>query len=276
MSTPWERLEGLRAELITLQPLPWDAIATWATKTKPLIRSQYPAHLTDFEEAMEEPRHAMLPHVVRARTIWDDPARDFEDHARDQSIEMREDQINLLRAAVAKDRLVALLDGLLGETPPASPVSPAPGAAAVVHKLLDRFPAVATALEKRPRSRKPLAMTDEYDVQYLLGALLRTEFNDVRAEEWMPSYAGGAARADFVLKAARIVIETKRSRASLTSKTVGEELIIDIARYRQHPDCGRLFCFVYDPEHRLMNPHGLETDLSKEHDGLPVTVLIRP
>ena len=42
-------------------------------------------------------------------------------------------------------------------------------------------------------------MEDEYDVQDLFHALLTIYFEDIRKEEWSPSYAGGASRMDFLL-----------------------------------------------------------------------------
>jgi hypothetical protein len=72
------------------------------------------------------------------------------------------------------------------------------------------------------------------------------------------------------------IIEIKKTREKLTHKEVGEQLIIDIARYKSHPDCKNLICFVYDPERRIKNPRGIENDLSKTTDGLGVKVFIRP
>ena len=50
--------------------------------------------------------------------------------------------------------------------------------------------------------------------------------------------------------------------------------VLDIARYKTRPSCNTLFCLVYDPEHRIQNPRGLESDLSKEIDGLDVRVFV--
>lgn len=47
-------------------------------------------------------------------------------------------------------------------------------------------------------------------------------------------------------------------------------------RYKTHPDCKKLICFVYDPENRIKNPRGFENDLSKTTDKLIVKVYIRP
>ena len=99
-------------------------------------------------------------------------------------------------------------------------------------------------------------------MQDLFHALLKIYFEDVRAEEYTPSYAGAASRVDFLLKKEKIVIEIKKTRKGLTSKQVGEQLIIDSLRYQVHPDCNRLVCFVYDPEGRVANPRGIESDFS--------------
>ena len=79
---------------------------------------------------------------------------------------------------------------------------------------------------------------------------------------------------DFLLKSEQIVIETKFATDSLRDKRLGEELMVDIARYQSHPDCKRLVCFVYDPEGSLKNPAGLEADLSRVHGKLEVKVIV--
>lgn len=143
-------------------------------------------------------------------------------------------------------------------------------------ELAETFHSVAVRLRGRRKGRESLLIKDEYDVQYLLGALLETQFDDVRPEEWIPSYAGGATRVDFFLKKETAFVETKMMRDTLTDRKLGDELIIDIAHYKQHPDCKLLLCFVYDPEQRLKNPRALENDLTKQDDSLAVTVIVRP
>jgi hypothetical protein len=68
----------------------------------------------------------------------------------------------------------------------------------------------------------------------------------------------------------------KMTRDGLSDRKLGDELIIDIAHYKQIPGCKHLLCFVYDPDHRLRNPSVIEKDLSKPTDELDVLVLIRP
>jgi len=146
----------------------------------------------------------------------------------------------------------------------------------ILERLANRFHTVARQLAKRHGNRPTLVIADEYDVQDLLRALLRIEFDDVRPEENAPSYAGGGTRMDFLLKNERIVVEAKCTREKLRDKEVGEELLVDIAKYKQHPDCKVLVCFVYDPLELIQNPHALEGDLSRVRDGLPVKVFVRP
>lgn len=146
----------------------------------------------------------------------------------------------------------------------------------IVEEILSRFHAAAIQLRHRHGDRATLDVKDEYDVQDLLHALLRTRFDDIRAEDVSPSYAGGSSRIDFVLKASGIGIEVKFPTASLRDAKIGEQLLIDIGRYQAHPDCRVLVCFVYDPNHYLRNPAGLVSDLSKEHGNLAVHVSIFP
>ncbi|MDO9212329.1 MAG: hypothetical protein Q7U23_00680 [Methylococcales bacterium] len=142
--------------------------------------------------------------------------------------------------------------------------------------IIKRFHQIARQLRKRHSDRATLEIEDEYDVQDLFHALLKLYFDDVRAEEWTPSYAGSASRVDFLLKNEQIIIEIKKTRQGLKNKEVGEQLIIDTHKYQTHPDCKNLICFVYDPEGRISNPRGIENDLSKEFNGLPVLVFITP
>jgi len=143
--------------------------------------------------------------------------------------------------------------------------------------ICSRLHLVARQLADRHEGRSTLEIRDEYDVQDLLHALLRVDFEDVRTEEWTPSYAGGSARMDFLLKGEQIVIEAKIARKGHVAKKISEELIIDVARYREHRDCRSLVCLVYDPDGVIGNPRGMENDLRKLSDSqLQVRVIIAP
>lgn len=119
-------------------------------------------------------------------------------------------------------------------------------------------------------------MEDEYDVRDLLHALLTLEHDDVRPEAWTPSYAGGSSRTDFLLKLEQIVIAARKTGSGFGAGELAEQLMVDVQKYQQHPDCRTLVCFVYDPEGRIANPRGLENDLSGDKNGLTVRVIIAP
>ncbi|MDR5591132.1 DUF2321 domain-containing protein [Christiangramia sp. SM2212] len=146
----------------------------------------------------------------------------------------------------------------------------------LLETILDKFHLVAKQIRQRYSDRETLDVKDEYDTQDLLHSLLRIYFEDIRNEEWNPSYAGSSTRSDFLLKKEEIVIEVKKTRSNLKAKQIGEQLIIDIAKYRTHPNCKILYCFVYDPEGYVSNPKGIENDLNDEISEMKVKVKIVP
>ena len=161
-------------------------------------------------------------------------------------------------------RLRGILSALRGDYENERVVMPAKSdipAFLQIDKMLTRFHLVARQLTECHGQRKSLEINDEYDVQDLLHALLRLDFDDIRPEEWSPSYAGGSARMDFLLKKEQVVIEAKKTRETLRDREVGEQLIIDVAKYKTHQDCRTLVCFVYDPDQHISNPVGLKRDL---------------
>jgi hypothetical protein len=152
-----------------------------------------------------------------------------------------------------------------------------PGPLAVITRLLRRFPAIVRELGHRHSRRPPMAtISDEYDVQDLLRGILTGLFDDVRAEEPVPSHAGLASRMDLLLKNEQIVIETKMTRESLGQRKVAEELAVDKELYRSHPGCRTLVCFVYDPGRHLRSPAALEADLTDLAGAVPTVVVVAP
>ena len=146
-----------------------------------------------------------------------------------------------------------------------------------LQKILSKFQSVVEKLRDRHANRETLDVKDEYDVQDLLHALLVIDFDDIRPEEWTPSYAGQSARMDFLLKDEKIVVEVKMTRKGLSDKGIGNQLIVDIERYKNHPDCDTLICFIYDPISNIKNKKGLITDLEeKSSKQLKVMVKINP
>ncbi len=68
-----------------------------------------------------------------------------------------------------------------------------------LQNLFSKIHRIAKTLRKRHDNRATLDINDEYDVQDLLNALLQIYFDDIRTEEWTPSYAGKCSRIDFVV-----------------------------------------------------------------------------
>ena len=142
--------------------------------------------------------------------------------------------------------------------------------------LCRRFPLFIERLQRRQRGRAAFVIADEYDVQDLLHAVLKLHFDDVRPEEYTPSYGGNASRVDFYLPRERIIVEAKMTRPTLGQKEVTDELIIDAARYAQMEGVDILICLVYDPDRRCSNPQTIENDIGKSRGRLTVRAIVCP
>lgn len=234
---------------------------TWGFSAEDFAKYQMPKnYMTRDQRAMAEgiqaPPHIMYESNILAAQSSFKANQDFCKQAR-----------RLIRQTQRKDGIVDLGRTEATDGPAAGPLV----------QLCKRFHQMARQLRVRHRGRETLDVNDEYDVQDLFHAALKLHFHDIRAEDYTPSYAGGNSRVDFLLKPERTVVEIKKTRDGLTDKKLGEELIVDIARYQSHPDCDVLVCFVYDPEGRVGNPRGLESDLAKlGNDDLNVVVFIEP
>jgi len=142
--------------------------------------------------------------------------------------------------------------------------------------LCRRFPLFVERLQNRQRKRDSFPVNDEYDVQDLLHAILKLHFDDVRPEEYTPSYSGNASKVDFYLPPERLVVEAKMTRANLGQREVTDQLIIDVARYSQMDGVDSLVCLIYDPERRCGNPKAVESDVENSGSRLTVRAVICP
>jgi hypothetical protein len=144
-----------------------------------------------------------------------------------------------------------------------------------VQFICDRFHAFAASLRTRDRNREPLMVEDEYDVQYLMNALLNMHFGDVRPEDQNERRASSSSRSDFFINHKGIIIETKNVTNDLLDKRVNEQLVLAIDRYKAKKSATHVICFVYDPNHLLEQPASLR-DLNGPHAHLHVKVIVRP
>jgi hypothetical protein len=146
----------------------------------------------------------------------------------------------------------------------------------LVRKVCLRLHAVARQLRLRKDSRPTVEIEDDYDLQDLLRALLKMEFDEVGTDEWTPPYAGSLPRTTILLNREQIAIVAKKTRSGMTTKDIAEQVSTDSAFYSARNRCTTLFCFVYDPEGRIGSPKRLETDLTRVSDRYNVEVLVAP
>jgi REase_DpnII-MboI len=146
----------------------------------------------------------------------------------------------------------------------------------ITKTLCQRFHFVARQLRLRGEYRSTLNVEDEFDAQDLLHALLRLQFDDISTDEWTPGYSNGASRTTFLLNQDRLAVVVKKTRPGLSAKDLTDQVRADIERYRGRGRCMSLFCFIYDPEGRIANSKGLESELASTSEHFTVDVLVAP
>lgn len=157
------------------------------------------------------------------------------------------------------------------------PVPPQNDIIPIIANICNNFIKFDVNIKRRHGNRPTIMINDEYDVQDAMLAILKLFVSDIRPEDYIPSYAGGNSRVDFLLPQHGMVIETKMTNKSLSDKQVGEQLIIDFERYKQLPGYDHLVCFVYDKESHIRNPYGLINDLERLSDqNMRISVFISP
>ena len=134
----------------------------------------------------------------------------------------------------------------------------------LLSSIFSKLPYAVKALHDRHKNKNPFQVEDEYDVQDLIYVMLLPHFEDLRREEVAPSFAGRAARIDFLLRDEKIVLEIKMTREGLGLKEIRSQLIEDMFSYRTHTDYKVFVAFVYDPTRKIENPEGVKKDLEKE------------
>ena len=157
--------------------------------------------------------------------------------------------------------------------------STTPQAVETITKLASRFFSVAKYLEEKRRKengkpKETIRIQNEYDVQDLFIALLHLEFNDIRPEEPISSFAGVRPRVDVYLGIEQIFIEFKKTRKSLGKIEIRDQLLVDKAHYTVANNCKTLIAIVYDEERLIDNIEGFIRDLSTPVNNKEVKVLV--
>jgi hypothetical protein len=149
----------------------------------------------------------------------------------------------------------------------------------LIIQIIDYFPLISRYLSKRKHGRPPFDIANEFDVQDLIFANIRSVFEDARIEEWTPKHGGKSKRIDIVVPSGNIVIETKYIRDENHAKSISDELKVDIESYHVHSACHNLIFLIYDPNKYIIDPYEISGDLSgrriKGRSNFDVKVLIR-
>ena len=146
----------------------------------------------------------------------------------------------------------------------------------ITKNICQRFHFVARQLRLRGEYRSSVSVEDESDVQDLLHALLRLQFDDISTDEWTPDYTNGASRTTFLLNHDRLAVVAKKTRAGLTMTDLKDQVRADIERYRARGRCTSLLCFIYDPDGRIGNPRGIESELTSTSEQFIVDIVVAP
>jgi hypothetical protein len=161
-------------------------------------------------------------------------------------------------------------------TTPTNPARPETDHLSIAKNTCQRFHGVARQLRLRGEYRSTLSVEDELDVQDLVHALLRQHFDDIGTDEWTPPYSNGTPRTAFLLDHDRLAIVVKKTRPGLSRKDLIDQVRADAERYRDRGRCTQLLCFIYDPDGRVGNPRGLESELTTISDHFTVEVMVAP
>lgn len=109
------------------------------------------------------------------------------------------------------------MPAMTGATPDQDPLS-------LIRKVCLRFHSVVRQLRLRKDYRPTIEVDDEYDLQDLLCALLKVEFDEVATDEWTPPYTDGASRTTLLVNRDQIAIVAKKTGPGLTTKELTDQV----------------------------------------------------
>ncbi len=147
----------------------------------------------------------------------------------------------------------------------------------IIYKICNNFNRFDINIKRRHDERQTIKINDEYDLQDALYSILKLFIEDVRKEDYVPSYGGKNSRVDFLIPSLNLAIETKMTNSNLKDKELGEQLFIDIGRYKGNKKINKLIFFVYDKNEVLINVSGIKNDIENmSTNELEIKVYICP
>ena len=147
----------------------------------------------------------------------------------------------------------------------------------IISKICNNFNRFDVNIKRRHDGRETIKIKDEYDLQDALFSILKLFIEDIRKEDYVPSYGGKNSRVDFLIPSLNLAIETKMTNSNLKDKELGEQLFIDIGRYKGNKKINKLIFFVYDKNEVLINVSGIKNDIENmSTNELEIKVYICP
>lgn len=230
-----------------------------APSTNPPLPPEPAPFIKSMPSTLDEPKQAgQLPAVVPASS-----SISVQHHANASASAL--DIQSMVSEAAPSSVVESALDSAIDQDP-----------LHLIRKVCHRFHTVARHLRLRKDYRPTLEVDDDYDLQDLLCALLKVEFDEVATDEWTPPYSGGASRMTLLVNRDRIAVVAKKTRSGLTTKELADQVAVDSAYYQAQGRCSTLFCFMYDPEGRIGSPKRLETTLTGASEHCRIEVLVAP
>ena len=135
----------------------------------------------------------------------------------------------------------------------------------VLFKVIDKFTSAAKPLVNRRKGKERIELTDEYDIQDVLHAILKPFFPTLRSEEVVPGKSTKQfLKIDFLFQSIKAAVECKYIRDEAHARKITKELNDDIQTYGNHNDCKNLVFFIYDKEMHIPDPDALEETYTKK------------
>jgi hypothetical protein len=190
-------LERFRAELLSVSPsrehdaVGWPRISAVFAAIRTYLSQRYPDELPNFDALSREPAWNSVEHSARRPLMG--IVEGVDEDRRVASL-CQQNSRNFETARLAVVTAIESIDRYRHDGGDTENVS-TNGAIARVKLLLDRFQRVADGLRKRHAGNASIELNDEYDVQFLLGGLLKVYFDDVEPESRRASHPGVAERS---------------------------------------------------------------------------------